>query len=116
MKIKIDWKKAAQITLSFVKPLVKPFIAALVGGGVVSGLSGCSSLKPSDKTQTMGVYAFGIPGIAVITQSTQTADNAGDDANVPVQTVPVSVTEQWSSSPGGAATTPLPVAARDPLG
>ena len=33
-------------------------------------------------------------GIAVITQSTQTADNAGDDANVPVQTVPVSVTEQ----------------------
>ena len=43
MKIKIDWKKAAQITLSFVKPLVKPFIAALVGGGVVSGLSGCSS-------------------------------------------------------------------------
>ena len=94
MKIKINWKKAAQITLSFVKPLVKPFIAALVGGGVVSGLSGCSSLKPSDKTQTMGVYAFGIPGIAVITQSTQTADNAGDDANVPVQTVPVSVTEQ----------------------
>ena len=41
--------------------------------------NGCSSLTPSDKTQTMGVYAFGIPGIAVITQSLQTADNAGSD-------------------------------------
>ena len=29
----------------------------------------------------MGVYAFGIPGIAVITQSHQTADNAGSDTN-----------------------------------
>ena len=103
MKIKIDWKKAAQITLSFVKPLVKPFIAALVGGGVVSGLSGCSSLKPSDKTQTMGVYAFGIPGIAVITQSTQT-----DRSRLRYGAIVV--------IPGGAVTTPLRVAARDPLG
>ena len=53
--------------------------------------SGCSSLTPSDKTQTMGVYAFGIPGIAVISQTTQAADNKGEDSNVPVQVNPVGV-------------------------
>ena len=53
--------------------------------------SGCSSMAPSDKTQTMGVYAFGIPGIAVITQSHQTADNAGSDTNAAAQSNPVSV-------------------------
>ena len=91
MKIKIDWRKAWEITRDFVAPLVKPFIAALIGGGVVSGISGCSSLVPSDKTQTMGVYAFGIPGIAVIRQSAQVADNGGADVNRPVQANPVTV-------------------------
>ena len=37
--------------------------------GIVSVASGCSSLTPSDKTQTKGVYVFGIPGIAVMAQS-----------------------------------------------
>ena len=41
------------------------------------------------KTQTMGVYAVGIPGIAVISQTTQAADNKGEDTNVPVQVNPV---------------------------
>jgi hypothetical protein len=48
-------------------------------------------MMPSDKTQTMGVYAFGIPGIAVITHSHQTADNAGSDTNAAAQSNPVSV-------------------------
>ena len=39
----------------------------------------------------MGVYAFGIPGIAVITQSQQTADNTGSDTNAAAQSNPVSV-------------------------
>jgi len=91
MKIKINWQKAWEITRDFVAPLVKPFVAALIGGGVVTGLSGCSSFVPSDKTQTMGVYALGIPGIAVITQSHQDADNKGDDENKPAQVNPVTV-------------------------
>ena len=60
------------------------FIVALL-------LTGCSSLVPSNKTQTMGVYAFGIPGIAVITSTTQQADNNGDDVNEPKQSNPVTV-------------------------
>ena len=92
MKLKIDWKKAWEITRDFVAPLVKPFIAALIGGGVVSGMSGCSSFVPSDKTQTMSLYAIGIPGIAVVTQSSQAADNKGDDENRPVQANPVTAT------------------------
>ncbi len=36
MKIKIDWRKALKITADFFRPLVKPFVAALVGGGVES--------------------------------------------------------------------------------
>ena len=71
---------------------LKPVIIGAVGGGIVSfSASGCSSLTPSDKTQTMGVYAFGIPGIAVISQTTQAADNKGEDTNVPVQANPVDV-------------------------
>ncbi len=37
------------------------------------------------------VCAFGIPGIAVISQTTQAADNKGEDTNVPVQANPVDV-------------------------
>ena len=35
--------------------------------------------------------AFGITGIAVISQTTQAADNKGEDTNVPVQANPVDV-------------------------
>ena len=88
MKLKIKWKELARQLWNAVKPV----LLGAVGGGLVAVTgSGCSSLTPSTKTQTMGVYAFGIPGIAVITQSTQNADNAGDDANVPSQTNPVTV-------------------------
>ena len=37
------------------------------------------------------VCAFGIPGIAVISQTTQAADNKGENTNVPVQANPVDV-------------------------
>ena len=54
--------------------------------------SGCSSLTPSSKTQSMGVYALGIPGIAIITKSTQNEDASGGDTNVPTQVNPVTTT------------------------
>ena len=60
--------------------------------GAIALTDGCSSLTPSSKTQTMGVYALGIPGIAVITHSEQTADNKGEDTNAPVQANPVTTT------------------------
>ena len=83
---------AAPYRLNNNERALKPVIIGAVGGGIVSfSASGCSSLTPSDKTQTMGVYAFGIPGIAVISQTTQAADNKGEDTNVPVQANPVDV-------------------------
>ena len=88
MKVKVKWKKLVRQLWDAVKPV----LLGCVGGGLVAITSGCSSLTPSAKTQTMGVYAFGIPGIAVITQSAQNADNAGDDDNKPVQANPVTVT------------------------
>ena len=57
----------------------------------VASCAGCSSLVPSNKTQSMGVYAFGIPGIAVITSTTQQAENDGEDINEPKQMNPVTV-------------------------
>ena len=54
-------------------------------------LAGCSSLTPSAKTQSMSLYAIGIPGIAVVHQSEQKADNSGDDDNQPTQHNPVNV-------------------------
>ena len=87
MKLKVNWKELARQLWAAIRPV----LFGAIGGGIVSVASGCSSLMPSDKTQTMGVYAFGIPGIAVITQSHQTADNAGSDTNAAAQSNPVSV-------------------------
>ena len=87
MKLKIDWKALGKA----VWDALKPVLLGAIGGGVIAVTGGCRSLTPSAKTQTMGVYAFGIPGIAVITHSTQDADARGDDANAPTQANPVSV-------------------------
>jgi len=88
MKIKIDWRELGRQLWNAVKPV----LLGAIGGGLVAVTgSGCSSLTPSAKTQTMSLYAIGIPGIAIVTHSTQDADNKGDDENRPVQTNPVSV-------------------------
>ena len=87
MKLKVNWKELARQLWAAIRPV----LLGAIGGGIVGVASGCSSLTPSDKTQTMGVYAFGIPGIAVITQSHQTADNAGSDTNAAAQSNPVEV-------------------------
>ena len=87
MKLKINWKELGKQLWNAVKPV----LLAAVGGGVVTLADGCSSLTPSAKTQTMSLYAIGIPGIAVVTQSEQTADNKGDDENAPEQANPVTV-------------------------
>ena len=87
MKIKIKWKELGKQLWDAVKPV----LLAAIGGGLVTLANGCSSLTPSAKTQTMSLYAIGIPGIAVVTHSTQDADNKGDDENRPTQANPVSV-------------------------
>ena len=87
MKLDIDWKAL----LRQLWDAVKPVLLGAIGGGLVTLANGCSSLTPSAKTQTMSLYAIGIPGIAVVTHSTQDADNKGDDENRPTQANPVSV-------------------------
>ena len=88
MKIKINWKELGKQLWNAVKPV----LLGAIGGGLVAVTgSGCSALTPSAKTQTMSLYAIGIPGVAVVTHSTQDADNKGDDENRPTQANPVSV-------------------------
>ena len=87
MKLNINWKELGKQLWDAVKPV----LLAAIGGGLVAVSSGCSALTPSAKTQTMSLYAIGIPGIAVVTHSTQDADNKGDDENAPTQANPVSV-------------------------
>ena len=87
MKLKINWRELARQLWAAVKPV----LLGALGGGIVGFASGCSSMAPSDKTQTMSVYALGIPGIAIISESRQTADNAGSDTNAAAQSNPVSV-------------------------
>ena len=87
MKVKIDWKALGKA----VWDALKPVILGAIGGGVIAATSGCSSLTPSAKTQTMSLYAIGIPGIAVVTHSSQGADARGDDENKPTQVNPVKV-------------------------
>ena len=61
MKLKINWKELGKQLWDAVKPV----LLAAIGGGLVAVSSGCSALTPSAKTQTMSLYAIGIPGIAV---------------------------------------------------
>ena len=79
----LPWKAAMKAALQIILP-------AAVGSGAAI-LAGCSDLRPTSKTQTMSLYAVGIPGIAVVTQSTQDADNTGDDENKPTQVNPTTV-------------------------
>ena len=88
MKIKINWKELGKQLWNAVKPV----LLGAIGGGLVAVTgSGCSALTPSAKTQTMSLYAIGIPGVAVVTHSTQDADNKGNDENRPTQANPVNV-------------------------
>ena len=87
MKVKINWKSLGKALWAAVKPV----LLGAVGGGVIALTAGCSALTPSAKSQSMSLYAVGIPGIAVVTKSEQVADNKGDDENKPVQANPVSV-------------------------
>ena len=62
MKLKVNWKEL----MKQIWTAIKPVLLGAIGGGIVGVASGCSSMTPSDKTQTMGVYAFGIPGIDML--------------------------------------------------
>ena len=87
MKVKVNWKELGKALWEAVKPV----LLGALGGGLVAVSSGCSSLTPSSKTQSMGVYAIGVPGIAIITKSTQNEDASGGDSNAPAQVNPVTV-------------------------
>ena len=87
MKLNINWKELGKQLWNAVKPV----LLGAIGGGLVAVTEGCSALTPSAKSQSMSLYAVGIPGIAVVTKSEQIADNKGDDENKPVQANPVTV-------------------------
>ena len=106
MKVKVNWRKLGKQLWEMCRALarvgraatakpparahaVKPVLLAAIGGGIVSAAAGCSSLTPSSKVQSMGVYAFGLPAVAIITQSEQIADYSGGDTNGVSQANPV---------------------------
>ena len=79
MKIKVNWKELGKQLWEAVKPV----LLAAIGGGVVTVAAGCSSLTPSSKVQSMGVYALGLPAVAIITQSSQTAPRVAAPSGSP---------------------------------
>lgn len=82
MKKLLEWARSLPWAAALKAALKVLLPAALGAGGAI--LAGC--MAPSDKAQRMSVYALGIPGVAVITSSTQTAANSGDDVNDSRQT------------------------------
>lgn len=92
MRKLINWLKALPWAEA-VKAAWKVIMPAAIGSAAAIA-TGCSSMVPNSKSQTMSLYAIGIPGIAVVTQSEQLADNRGDDENEPMQTTEVDVTEE----------------------
>ena len=93
MKFNINWKELGK-QLESVKCKMKSvkWVAQIVTFYTLHfTLLGCSSMTPSDKTQSISLYALGIPGVAVVTSTQQTADNKGDDTNRTSQTNPTNV-------------------------
>lgn len=81
----LPWKAAFKAAAKILIP------AAIGAGGAI--IAGCGSLAPVDKENRIGVYAFGIPGVAVVTHTTQYADNKGNDDNKSEQSNPVVITK-----------------------
>ena len=77
------------------KSNAKPIILAVLASLSTYFATGCSSFTPSDKTQTMGVYALGLPAIVIITQTSQDTENAGSDTNTANQSNPVDVKTEF---------------------
>ena len=63
MKLKVNWKSLGKALWAAVKPV----LLGAIGGGLVAVTEGCSALTPSAKSQSMSLYAVGIPGFAVVT-------------------------------------------------
>ena len=49
MKVKVNWKELGKALWEAVKPV----LLGALGGGLVAVSSGCSSLTPSSKTQSI---------------------------------------------------------------
>ena len=71
------------------KRKTKALLLGVMGGILAAAAGGCSTFVPDDKTQTVCVFAIGIPGMAFIRQVAQTADNSGGDTNDNYQNNPV---------------------------
>ena len=61
-------------------------------------VAGCSSLQPATKSQSMTVTALGFPAITVVTTTSQTATNAGDDEGANTQTTSADVKPDLDAS------------------
>lgn len=84
------WKAADKVYL-WLKNRALPFLWGAIAASALAFSTGCSAMAPQTRTQSMGVYALGLPAIAVITQTTQTEENTGSDTNSASQSNPVTV-------------------------
>ena len=60
--------------------------------------AGCSSLQPATKSQSMTVTALGFPAITVVTTTSQSAANEGDDEGANTQTTSADVKPDLDAS------------------
>ena len=81
----MNWIKKL-LSAAAVKAAAMGLLKALLTAGLsiagMASLSGCNALqKPSAKTQSSSVYAFGLPAIVITHDNTQLADGSGADTN-----------------------------------
>ena len=84
--------------MGFASRKVAAFLAGLLGGVVIGGACGCSSLQPATKSQSMTVTALGFPAITVVTTTSQSAANDGDDEGANTQTTSADVKPDLDAS------------------
>ena len=79
----------------WLKDRLQPFVSGALAASAACFACGCSAMAPQTRTQSMGVYALGLPAIAVITQTSQATENTGDDTNSASQENPVEVKTEF---------------------
>ena len=79
----------------WMKDRLLPFVSGALAASAAYFACGCSAMAPQTRTQSMGVYALGLPAIAVITQTRQAEENAGSDTNSANQANPVDVKTEF---------------------
>lgn len=90
-KVKMLLRAVGKYTVGYVACHWKEFLTGLLGGIAAGTVAGCSGMSQSDHEVATSVWAIGIPGVAIMKQTSIAPQNVSDRDNTAGQSNPVTV-------------------------